>query len=166
MRRGRASAWALRAALAAAVLMAGAGAQAGSVSGPYVIWMNFAEDASADDALHAYTHKEIDADSCWSAGALLLVRDFPPAITPELVRRAVLQREPAAQSRLRALLRKGDADLDRYDGVVVVPKGRTPTLASFSASGKVMSRMAVDKAGQPIWADAFCGVLPPISRKP
>ena len=136
------------------------------VFGPYLIWMNFAEDASADQALHDYTHAEINADMCWNSNALLLIGDYPPAITPELVRRAVVRREPAAQSRLRALLRKGDADLSGYDGVIVVPRGATPKLMSFGADGKVRSHSAVDKAGRRAWVDAFCDVQPPVLRKP
>ncbi len=155
----------LRGACAAAALLA-SHAYAGSVTGPYLIWMNFAKDAAADQALHDYTTAQINADMCWSDGALLLISDYPPAITPELVRRAVLKREPAAQSRLRALLRKGDADLSGYDGVIVVPKSAKPTLVSFGADGKVRSHKAVDKTGEPAWADAFCDVQPPILRKP
>ena len=155
----------LRGACAAAALLAGQ-ADAGSVTGPYLIWMNFAEDAAADQALHDYTHAQINADMCWSDGALLLIGDYPPAITPELVRRAVLKREPAAQSRLRTLLRKGDADLPGYDGVIVVPKGAKPMLMSFGADGKVRSHPAMGKSGQADWPEAFCDVQPPILRKP
>jgi hypothetical protein len=140
--------------------------QAGTVTGPYLIWMNFAKDAAADQALHDYTHAEIDVDMCWSNGALLLISDYPPTITPELVRRAVLKRDPAARSRLRALLRKGDADLSGYDGVIVVPKSAKPMLMSFGADGKVRSHAAVGKAGRPAWAEAFCDVQPPVLRKP
>jgi hypothetical protein len=155
----------LRAAGTAATLLAGS-AHAGSVTGPALIWMNFAEDAAADQALHDYTHAEINVDMCWNDGALLLISNYPPAITPELVRRAVRKREPAAQSRLRALLRKGDADLSGYDGVIVVPKSAKPMLMSFGADGKVRSHAAVGKAGQPAWAEAFCAVQPPVLRKP
>ena len=141
-------------------------AWAGMVFGPYLIWFNFAENAQADQALHDYTHAELTVDMCWSSGALLLISDYPPAITNDLVRRAVIRREPAAQARLRALLRKGDADLDGYDGVIVVPKGPKPMLMSFGTDGKVRSHKAVDKAGEPAWAEAFCDVQPPILRKP
>jgi hypothetical protein len=39
-------------------------------------------------------------------------------------------------------------------------------LKSFGADGKVRSHRAVNKAGDPAWADAFCDVQPPILRKP
>ncbi|MEP6503699.1 MAG: hypothetical protein ABJD97_10230 [Betaproteobacteria bacterium] len=157
---------AARIAIAATGLLLSASALSGSVSGPYVLWMNFADNVSADEALHAYTHAEASADSCWNDSGLLLYREFAPAITPRLVQRAVLLREPAAQARLRALLRKGDPGLGGYDGVIVIPKSPKPTIVSFSAAGKIKSRPAIDRSGQAIWADAFCEVLPPISRKP
>jgi hypothetical protein len=155
------------AALLAALAVASAPASAGKVFGPYLIWMNFAADTSADRALHDYTHAEPSADTCWTHEALLLTGDYPPAITPALVRRAVIKREPAAQARLKALLRQGDADLrDGYDGVIVVPKSGTPMLMSFGGDGKVRSHKAVSKTGEPAWAEAFCEVQPPILRKP
>jgi len=160
--------WRLAAALALPALLALAAvpARSGSVSGPYLIWFNLADNPAADQALHDYTHAALDVDMCWSSGALLLISDYPPAITSDLVRRAVIRREPAAQSRLKALLRKGDADLDGYDGVIVVPRSAKPMLMSFGADGKVRSRVAVNKAAEPAWADAFCDVQPPILRKP
>jgi hypothetical protein len=154
-------------ALLAALASASAPAFAGMVFGPYLIWMNFAADPSADAAIHDYTHLEINADMCWTEEARLLVSGYPAEITPELVRRAVIKRQPAAQSRLRALLRQGDdGHPDGYDGVIVVPESAKPTLTSFGADGKVRSHKAVDKAGEPAWADAFCDVQPPILRKP
>jgi hypothetical protein len=156
-----------RAVLGAVVAAMLAGhAQAGSVTGPNLIWFNFADNAEADQALHDYTHAAPNVDACWNSGALLLISDYPPAITNELVRRAVIERDRAAQARLRALLRKGDADLDGYDGVIVVPKGAKPRLMSFGADGKLRSHAAANRAGEPAWAEAFCAVQPPVLRKP
>jgi hypothetical protein len=150
-----------------ALVLATAPAHAGMVFGPYLIWVNLAGDASADEALHDYTHAEPTVDTCWNGDALLLIGDYPAAITPELVRRAVVTREPAAQSRLRALLRKGNDDFrEGYDGVIVVPKGRKPMLLSFGADGRARSHSAVGKTGQVDWTDAFCEVQPPVLRKP
>jgi hypothetical protein len=154
-------------AVLAALATAASPAQAGKVFGPYLIWMNFAGDPSADHALHDYTHTDTTADMCWTEEARLLTGSYPREITPDLVRRAVIKGEPGAQARLRTLLLKGD-DLrrDGYDGVIVVPKGPKPMLMSFGADGKVRSHKAVDKAGEPAWAEAFCDVQPPILRKP
>ena len=150
-----------------AFALASAPVRAGMVEGPYLIWFNLAGDTSADQALHDYTHLEPTIDSCWNSGALLLIGNYPPQVTPELVRRAVIARDPAAQRRLRTLLRTTFGDFrDGYDGVIVVPKGRKPALVSFGSDGKVRSRSAVTKSGQVDWPEAFCDVQPPILRKP
>jgi len=142
-------------------------AHAGDVDGPFLIWMNFAQDESADKALHEYTHTPTNADMCWHSSGRLLVSDFPPAITPALVQRAVLKRDKAAQSRLKALLRKGDDDRrEGFDGVIVVPKSAKPMLMSFGTDGKVRSHSALDKTGKLDWDETFCDVQPPILRKP
>ena len=142
-------------------------AHAGMVFGPILIWMNFAGDSSADQALHDYTHAAISADMCWTEEARLLTGGFAPKITPELVRRAVIERVASARSRLRALLRQGDdARRDGYDGVIIVAKGAKPMLMSFGADGKLRSHAALSKTGEPAWADAFCEVQPPVLRKP
>ena len=154
-------------ALLAVLALVAVPAQAGKVFGPYLIWMNLAADASADHALHDYTHADTTADMCWTEEARLLTGGYPAEITPELVQRAVVRRQPAAQARLRALLRKGDdVRHDGYDGVIVVPKGARPMLMSFGADGKLRSRKIVDKAAGAGWAEAFCEVQPPILRKP
>lgn len=158
---------ALLAAAVASLTLAGAPARAGMVEGPYLIWFNLAGDASADQALHDYTHAPLTVDMCWNDDALLLIGNYPPTITPELVRRAVVAREPAAQARLRTLLRTTFGDFrDGYDGVIVVPKGRKPMLTSFGSDGKLRSHTAIAKSGELDWPDAFCEVQPPIKRKP
>jgi len=159
------SAAALLAALAMA--FAPALARAGDVDGPFLIWMNFAQDDSIDHVMHEYTHTPTNADMCWKSSGRLLKSDFPPAITPALVKRAVFKRDKAAQARLKALLRKGDDDRpEGFDGVIVVPKGDKPMLMSFGTDGKVRSHSALDKAGKLDWTETFCDVQPPILRKP
>ena len=152
--------------LLATLALASAPARAGMVFGPYLVWVNLAGDASADAALHDYTHAVPTTDMCWNSHALLIAGDLPDGLTPALVRKAVVAREPAARKRLLAILKRGDGDIESFDGVVVVVKGRTPTLASLSASGRIRTKVAVDKSGQATWTDAFCDVQPPISRKP
>ena len=158
---------ALLAAAAAALAHACVSARAGMVEGPYLIWFNLAGDASADQALHDYTHAEPSVDACWNSGARLLIGAYPPTITPALVERAVILREPAAQKRLRTLLRTTFEDFrDGYDGVIVVPKGRKPMLMSFGSDGKLRSRTAIARSGEIDWPAAFCDVQPPIKRQP
>ncbi len=150
-----------------ALVLPSAPAQAGQVDGPFLIWMNFANDASADHALHDYTHAEANADMCWRDEARLFTGGYPAAITPALVERAVVRHDAAAQARLKALLRKGDdVRTDGYDGVIVVPKGDKPMLVSFGADGKLRAHSALNKVGQRDWPEAFCDVQPPVLRKP
>ena len=158
---------ALLGAAAAALALACAPARAGMVEGPYLIWFNLAGDASADQALHDYTHLEPSVDACWNSGALLLIGNYPPTITAALVERAVIRREPGAQKRLRTLLRTTFEDFrDGYDGVIVVPKGRKPMLMSFGSDGRLRTHTAIARSGEIDWPDAFCEVQPPIRRKP
>ena len=155
-------------ALAAAAILALAApyANAGMVDGPYLIWFNLAEDPAADQAIHDYTHAELSLDSCWNSNGLLIYKELPQDVTPELVRQAVVRKDPAARKRLLAVLHRRHGAIDSWDGIVVVPKSDKPTLMSLSASGRLKTRVAAEKNGAPDWADAFCGVLPPIGRKP
>ena len=154
--------------LATSVLLALAAprADAGMAVGPYLIWVNLAEDATADQAIHDYTHAELSLDSCWDSNGLLVYKALPKEITPELVRQAVVRKDAAARKRLLAVLHRRHGDIESWDGIVVVPKTGKPTLMSLSASGRFKTKAAAEKNGQPDWSDAFCAVLPPISRKP
>ena len=153
-------------ALLAVLAMSTAPALAGMVYGPYLIWVNLAGDASADAALHDYTNAVPANDMCWNSHALLIAGNLPDGLTPELVRKAVVAREPAARKHLLAILKRGDGDIESFDGIVVVAKGGPPRLMSLAASGRVRSKAVVEMSGQPDWPEAFCDVLPPISRKP
>jgi hypothetical protein len=169
------SSW-LRAIASLVLALACSAAFAGSVSGPYLIWFNLADDHDADTAIHDFTHAFDDdfmghfqgtpLEGCWNPDALLLIAQYPPAITPTLVRAAVVRSDPAAGRRLRQLMLKGDDDIKGYDGVIVIVHSPKPTVMSFPARGRIKARVAVDKSGNADWPAAFCDVLPPISRKP
>ena len=152
--------------LLAGLALASAPASAGMVYGPFLIWINLAGDSSAEAAIHDYTHLVPTADMCWNSHSLLIAGNLPDGLTPALVKKAVIQRDAAARRRLLAILKRGDGDLEAFDGVVVVAKGSTPTLVSLAASGRIHSRSAVDASGKLDWPGAFCAVMPPISRKP
>ena len=153
-------------AMLAALIALALPARAGWVFGPYLIWMNLAADSSADDAIHLYTHAEASADSCWNDDALLQYRELPAGITPDLVRKAVVERDPISLKRLLDLLKRGEEGIEGFDGVVVVPIAKKPTLMSLAASGRIVSKVVKQTHGNPDWPTAFCAVLPPISRKP
>ena len=152
--------------LIATLALPGAPARAGMVYGPYLVWMNLAGDPAVDAALHDYTHAVPTGDRCWNSHALLIAGNLPDGLVPELVRKAVVAREPAARKHLLAILKRGDGDIESFDGIVVVIESGQARLASLAASGRIRSRTVADNSGRPDWPGAFCDVLPPISRKP
>ena len=141
-------------------------ASAGHVDGPYLLWFNLANDESAERAIHAYTNATDYHDSCWNDYAILQAHGMPEGVNAELVRRAVIRRQPDAQKTLRRLLQhpKGADVMPGYDGVIVVTATPTPTLLSFSTLGKLKSSRTVDATGKPSWEASFCKVLPETSR--
>ena len=75
-------------------------------------------------------------------------------------------REPAAQRRLRALLRKPFEDVSGFDGVVAYSERGAPSLLSLPMSGHVRSEALRSATGEDAWGPTFCQVMPPISRLP
>ena len=108
-------------------------------------------------AIHRFTHTFDDDDpthfddtdlaGCWNPDAILLARELPKGITAALVRSAVIERSAESTKRLLRLLLKGDADIQGYDGVVVIVDKPRPAVVSMSAKGRVKSRPAVGKSG-------------------
>ena len=141
-------------------------ARAGSVEGPYLVWMNLGGEAhaSADEAIRAFANG--DDRLCWPRGALLYMRQRPAAVTPALVRRALVQRQAAAQRDLRRVLRQPFGEVSGFDGLVAYLPGRQPRLLSLSVGGRWKSDSVRSATGEMAWGPAFCNVLPPISRQP
>jgi hypothetical protein len=147
-------------------LLGAGGAAAGSVEGPYIVWMNLGgvQGQRADDQIKAFVNGE--QRLCWEEGALLYMRQRPPGITPALVRRALQQGEPAAQGRLRHLLRQPFDDLPGFDGVVAYSDRGAPRLMSLGMRGPVRSERVLSATGEEAWGATFCRILPPVSRRP
>ena len=155
----------LRAAAAALALLAGP-AQAGSVEGPYIVWMNLGtlQPLRADEQITAFVNGEHRL--CWGDGALLYMRQRPLGVTSALVRRALVQRNDAAQRRLRALLRQPFGEVPGFDGVVAYVDHGTPRLLGLPMKGAVRAEAIRSASGEEAWGATFCHVLPPISREP
>jgi hypothetical protein len=140
-------------------------AHAGSVEGPYIVWMNLARAPQpADQAIQAFV--DADRSLCWNDQALLYMRQRPAAITPELVRRAVLQRQGAAQRRLRALMKQPFGEVPGFDGVMVYTDQPQPRIASLGWRGPVQAEDVRSPTGELAWGATFCRLLPPIVRGP
>lgn len=141
---------------------------AGSVEGPYLVWLNLAspngKSAEADRQIETFVNGA--ERLCWPQGALLFMRTRPPGVTARLVRRALEHRDPAAQRRLRALLRKPFADVSGFDGVVAYSERGAPSLLALPMAGRVRSEAVRGATGEDAWGATFCRVMPPVSRRP
>lgn len=160
----RAGAATRAAALAAALVLQAGAALAGSVEGPYIVWMNLGsvQPQQADAQITAFVNGQ--QRLCWPDGALLYMRQRPPGVTPALVRRALVLRSAAAQRSLRALLRKPFDEVPGFDGVVAYVDQGTPRLIGLPMQGAVRAEPIRSASGEQAWAATFCRVLPPISR--
>jgi hypothetical protein len=159
---------ALRAALSGVLALASSALHAGSVEGPYLIWMNLAPSharhADADSQIKAFV--EGDDRLCWPEGALLFMRARPLGVRAALVRRALEDREPGAQQRLRTPLRNPFDDMPAFDGAVAYSEHGVPSLLALPISGRVRSEALRSATGEDPWGATFCRVMPPISRLP
>ena len=159
---------AVRAALGGLLTLACCVSHAGSVDGPYLVWVNLApphaRHADADSRIEAF----VDGSDrlCWPNGALLFIRARPPGVTAALVRRALEDRAPAAQQRLRTLLRRPFEDVSGFDGVVAYSERGAPSLLALPMTGPVRSEALRSATGEDAWGATFCHVMPPISRLP
>ena len=136
------------------------------MEGPYIVWMNLGDRQSqrADEQITAFVNGE--QRLCWNDGALFFMRQRPPGVTPALVRRALVQRDAAAQRRLRALLRQPFGEVPGFDGVVAYVDHGAPRLLGLPMQGAVRAEAIRSASGEEAWGATFCHVLPPISRGP
>jgi hypothetical protein len=141
-------------------------ASAGIAGGPYIVWVNLASDdpSTADDAIRAAVDSE--DKQCWSDDALLYMRLRPPGITDDLVRRALVRKDPAAQRSLRARLKQPFDTVPAFDGIVAYLDNGPPRLVSLSARGAIRTDAVIAGGGEPTWLETFCHVLPPVAHAP
>lgn len=141
-------------------------ARAGLPGGPFVVWVDLAATnrSAVDEAVRDVFNG--DDKLCWGGDALLYMRKRPPGITDALVRRALVAREAAAQSRLRALMKKPFDEAPAFDGVIAYVDEGVPRLVSLSAAGRVRSDAVVGPAGAQVWLPSLCNVFPPIDHSP
>jgi len=150
--------------LACVLVLTGSPLRAGSVEGPYLVWLNLAADAGhADAQIQGFVNGE--QRLCWPDGALLYMRERPPGITTALVRRALEARDPAAQQRLRTLLRRPFGEVSGFDGVVAYSARPVPRLIGLPMAGRLRAEPLRSATGEDAWGASFCRVMPPISRQ-
>jgi hypothetical protein len=150
--------------LALLLALAAAPAVAGSVEGLNLVWVNLGGAPAVDVAVKQAIN---DDKACWGSDALVYMDKRPPGITNALVQAALVQRQPAAQRRLRAHLRKAFGEADAFDGVVAYVQRPQPRLLSLGTQdGRVRSGLERDADGSIAWQPSLCAVMPPLSRRP
>lgn len=157
---------AVRVVIALALVLASSPLRAGSVEGPYLVWVNLAaaDAGQADAQIEGFVNGE--QRLCWPDGALLYMRERPPGITTALVRRALEARDPAAQQRLRTVLRRPFGEVPGFDGLVAYSNRPVPRLIGLPMVGRLRAEPLRSATGEDAWGASFCRVMPPISRQP
>lgn len=152
-----------KAAIAAlALLLAQSGAMAGSVDGPYIVWVNLAANpASVNQELAA----DLKTSECWQNGGVLFGSNRPKKITPELVKKAIVERDKPAIKRLNELLGQPSEVIGgaRFDGIVVYSDQPKPTLYSMTVG---LDKIRFAYIAPQYLGIKFCKIAPPITRSP
>lgn len=154
--------------LALAVWLMHAGAQAGSVKGPYVVWMNLAKNPDVVDLRIRQIVNSGKAD-CWNSAAILFMGDKPKTITQALVTAEVLRGEKHAIKQLNKMLTQahGNEATDGFDGIVVHTDQPKPAVFSLTTGLRRIEHISLNLAIEPRDLElSFCRILPPISRQP
>jgi hypothetical protein len=150
----------------------------GSVKGPYVIWVNLdsSSDAKRVDKIigNFASDKSTDCNGNWAIHKpLLYMKKRPAPITDNLIKQVFLERSASQRLKLHRFLRTyTDDDLDDgFDGVIVHAKvkGETQILSLTTGKNKIQSYTTALKNLNPTREsieDAFCALVPPITRKP
>lgn len=146
-------------------------ALAGSLSGPYVVWVNL--DGEAGKAVDARIKAVADTSICegeWLNHPLLYTVQRPPLITNQVVKKAFIARDPVALKQIKTALRRyKDEDVgdDGMDGIYVYTSHGGPRLMSLPTQARRIKSypVSLDPNDDRI-EKAFCAALPPIKRKP
>jgi hypothetical protein len=140
-------------------------ASAGSVDGPYVVWMNLSGSPdAADQRIRQFVNS--GKAECWNSEAVLFMRDKPKTITPALVTRALIDSDKAAIKEVNKLLKRGHGEMATggFDGVVVYTDQPKPAVYSLTTGERKVVQVSLAQAKD--LETSFCKVLPMITRAP
>lgn len=154
-------------------------ASAGYAGGPYVVWVNLDHSSEGERvdriiANHA-TAKSVSCSGQWKMGdSLLYMKKRPAAIGDELVKDVFLGKNKNQKKRLSSALRRyKDADFGHYDGldgiIVYAAGGEAKMMSLTTGKNKIESVTVASHGNSPMKEDvedAFCALLPPITRAP
>jgi hypothetical protein len=150
--------------LAVAAFVVCLSAIAGSVEGPYLVWVNLSKEPSEiDSRIRNYLNH--GDDLCWSSEALIFMRSKPNEITVELVTSAIIKHKTNAIAELNKILKKpfGDAN-DGFDGIIIYTDKPTPKIYSLTTGRRRVKSESI-KGPEELEA-SLCVVMPEIIRKP
>lgn len=150
---------------------------AGSVSGPNVVWVNLDPSADAervDNIIASFaSNRKTDCHGHWFPSAsLLYMKKRPQQIDNELIRDVFLKKKSSQRKRLNLALREyKDAEAyDGFDGIIVYSRSTNSKMMRLTTGKNKIEEFALSMNGhtpekQDI-EDAFCVLLPPITRLP
>ena len=154
-------------------------AVAGDAGGPYVVWVNLDRslNKSVVDQMIAdfVVRKSINCDDQWKLGdSLLYMKRRPALIDDGLVRDIFLKKSKAKLKHLNAALKNYRDDEfphhEGLDGLIVYTGQPEMKMMSFTRGRHRIESLAIASKGDvPSKEDveeAFCALLPPITRAP
>ncbi len=155
----------------------GSSVLAGSVSGPNIVWANLdltAEGQKSSQIVRDFaSSRSTDCNGSWSAQSLLYMTKRPPLIDDNLIRDVFLRGDVSRKKRLHYLLRnyKDPEVYDGFDGVMVYARngGEVKIMSLTTGRSKISTYTAAVNHRPPkpeSIKDAFCALLPPITRAP
>lgn len=152
---------------------------AGYAGGPYVVWVNLdhsSERGRIDKVVGEYaTAKSVNCAGRWKMGdSLLYMKKRPPSIGDDLVEDVFLRKKQESKKQLSSALRNyKDVDfrhVDGLDGIIVYTTEGGARMMSLTTGKRKIESVAIASHGKPPVKgdieDAFCALLPPITRAP
>ena len=152
-------------------------ALAGSVSGPNVVWVNLDQSGDAERVNNIVAsfvnNRETSCHGNWFPGvSLLYMKKRPQQISDELVWDVFLRKKSSQRKRLNLALReyKDAAAYDGFDGIIVYSRSKNSTMMRLTTGKNKIEKFALSINGKTPEKqdveDAFCVLLPPITRLP
>lgn len=138
---------------------------AGSIEGPYVIWVNLSSEKTATDSI-VKSFLDSGNTTCWNKSAIMFMRSKPNALTEQLVKRALIENNSSAQRKIQKILATGFGDAESgFDGIIAYTDQPKRSMFSMSRNSKKIARDRAIKNTDQI-PGALCNVMPDIQRAP
>ena len=139
---------------------------AGSIEGPYIVWVNIDPDSfgGVDKKIKKYVNS--GDDLCWNKDARLYMKKRPPGITEKAVIDALINNKKTTKIKLLNILSTSFDEVPSFDGLVVFSPVGGPRLISLSSTGVIKKDRINDVENIDSIAASFCLVMPPVVRKP